>query len=92
MDPLPKRPVWDQADVNVLLDDDETSQSGRDIEDGWRTWTEKYDQKTLDELEQVVKIAGGLNFIIALKANGEVWFMRVHPEEGFNQWEYVSDR
>jgi SCF-associated factor 1 len=53
----------------------------------WDEWQGGISVKRLEELEKVVKIGSGLDFIVALKGNGEVWFRSLELGES---WEFVS--
>lgn len=73
----PERPVYEDEDAEMKAKQDEwadgESRSDKEKEDGKR----------------VVKIASGQGFVVALKANGEVWYRQVEDNVQFN-WEYVS--
>lgn len=56
----------------------------------WKTYDENTPEKQKELDQKVVKIASGLDCIIALKANGEVWYRRVKEGEPSSEWEYVS--
>jgi SCF-associated factor 1 len=56
----------------------------------WKAYDENTPEKQKELDQKVVKIASGLDCIIALKANGEVWYRRVKEGESSAEWEYVS--
>lgn len=72
---------------------DEWMSTRRAKEEEWRQWKSSRGPRELEEKEKVVKIASGLDCILALKGNGEVWYCRVKDEEGQSSsaWSYVSD-
>ncbi|WWD16048.1 hypothetical protein CI109_100473 [Kwoniella shandongensis] len=86
---IPERPVLDTHD------DDWTDLGGevvtgavkgpkmrKELEDEWKDYESTRTAKDLAEGQKVVRIAGGLEFLIALRKNGEVWHTRVkerHP-------------
>jgi SCF-associated factor 1 len=55
----------------------------------WEEWENGQPSKRLEEMQRVVKIDSGLDFVVALKGNGEVWYRRVKENQS-NSWEYVS--
>lgn len=61
-----------------------------EIEEEWNR-AAPLDGVSREKGEKVVKIASGSDFLVALKANGEVWFLRVREGE-VASWEYVRDR
>lgn len=61
-----------------------------EIEEEWNR-AAPLDGVSREKGEKVVKIASGSDFLVALKANGEVWFHRVREGE-VSSWEYVRDR
>jgi hypothetical protein len=61
-----------------------------EIEEEWNK-AAPLDGVSREKGEKVVKIASGSDFLVALKANGEVWFHRVREGE-VASWEYVRDR
>jgi len=85
LDEIPLRPVWESSDeVN-----DHAERGRADLEREWDEWTSSRDEKCLRELERVVKIASGQDFLLALKGNGEVWHISFRNIENANTWEYV---
>ncbi|WVQ78399.1 hypothetical protein IAT38_000485 [Cryptococcus sp. DSM 104549] len=78
LDAIPTRPTLEE-----ML---ETSADGHekwlhDLEVQWTEHESVRGQKELADGQKVVKIAGGLEFLIALKKNGEVWYTRVKEGE-----------
>jgi SCF-associated factor 1 len=55
----------------------------------WEAWEKGLRARQLEESERVVKIASGLDFVVALKGNGEVWHRKVRTKETCS-WQYVS--
>lgn len=55
----------------------------------WDAYLQSGTDKTLEEGRKVVKIASGANFLLALRANGEVWVCWVQ-DEALGSWIYVS--
>lgn len=43
----------------------------------WKEYDTTHTAETLEEGQKIIKIASGLEFILALKKNGEVWFTPV---------------
>ena len=88
LEEVPKRPVYDDLRTEVMPEGPTRSE----LEEEWKQWTSTRNETTLLETERVVKIASGLDFVLALKANGEVWFCRVTQDTRISSWEYVSDQ
>lgn len=80
---LPERPGW--KDLGHLGDELKVKEAE------WDAWesSQRKGNETREEAERVVKIASGQGFVVALKANGEVWFRLVQENREF-EWEYVS--
>jgi SCF-associated factor 1 len=100
LDSIPHRPVWEEdSDDSRGVDAAEEEQAARmerktkrqELENELAQWRSVRTERTLNEGEKVVKIASGEDFLLALKANGEVWFSRVRDNEALSNWEYVSN-
>ena len=55
----------------------------------WENWQANLTDKTIEEGRKVVKIASGADFLLALRASGEVWACSV-SHNTIGQWIYVS--
>lgn len=86
LEEVPERPVWDEEWTEVEAE----GPTRPELEDEWNEWASTRDASTLKEKEKVVKIASGLDFVLALKGTGEVWFHRVAVGEKGASWIYVS--
>lgn len=62
--------------------------SSEEHDEMWTAWAAELSQRALAELQRVVKIASGADFLIALKGNGEVWFHSI-KEASLSDWIYV---
>lgn len=89
LEEIPKRPVW-KSEATDDDDDSSESRSRSDLENEWTAWSSSRNAKTLEEKEKVVKIASGLDFVLALKGNSEVWFRKLGEGPVTSTWEYVS--
>ncbi len=87
LEEIPRRPVWDEKWTEVAAE----GRMRQELEDEWDEWTSTRDAETLQEKVRVVKIASGLDFVLALKGNGEVWIRRVGQQERNAVWEYVNN-
>ena len=85
LEQIPKRPTADEEWTDAEAD----GRTRAELEDEWREWTVMRDTKTLADKEKVVKIACGLDFVLALKGNGEVWFRHVTEGERNVTWTHV---
>jgi SCF-associated factor 1 len=54
----------------------------------WRNWQVNLTDKTIEEGRKVVKIASGADFLLALRASGEVWACSV-SQNTLGEWIYV---
>ena len=90
LEPIPPRPEWrhDAASEAGPKPAARTRMSREELEAEWREWEATRTQKTLEADQKVVQIASGQDFVVALKANGEVWFHRVY-ENQLERWIYV---
>ena len=86
LEEVPRRPVYDDQRTEAVVEGPTRSE----LEEEWKQWRSTRNEGTLIEKERVVKIASGLDFVLALKANGEVWFRRVTQNSWASTWEYVS--
>jgi SCF-associated factor 1 len=89
LEDIPSRPVCDGEDLydeqEQELDHGEQKGARRtrkEVEDEWVAAAGRRSE------ERVVRIASGLDFLVALKENGEVWCHRVKEGEAA-AWEYV---
>ena len=57
-------------------------------DDEWANWQTNLTSKTIEEGRKVVKIASGENFVLALRASGEVWACSVMQQTP-GPWIYV---
>jgi SCF-associated factor 1 len=55
----------------------------------WTNWQANLTDKTIEEGRKVVKIASGADFLLALRASGEVWACSV-AHNTLGPWNYVS--
>jgi len=55
----------------------------------WENWQANLTDKTIEEGRKVVKIASGADFLLALRASGEVWACSV-SHNTIGQWIHVS--
>jgi len=55
----------------------------------WTNWQANLTDKTVEEGRKVVKIASGADFLLALRASGEVWACSV-AHNTLGSWIYVS--
>jgi SCF-associated factor 1 len=90
-----------KGDVIDLLEDIPERPNYHDLDDGqikeellakvkeWEEVQHGMSDSQKVKAEKVVKIASGQGFIVALKANGEVWLRQVHETQQ-SHWEYVS--
>ena len=82
-DPIPPRPKFDETAVR---DDDG---SLRALEGRWKAAEATMSENERIKAEKVVKIASGIDSVLALKGNGEVWWQHF-PVESTGKWIYVS--
>jgi SCF-associated factor 1 len=54
----------------------------------WENWQTNLTDKTIEEGRKVVKIASGADFLLALRASGEVWACSV-VHNALGPWIYV---
>ena len=57
-------------------------------EEEWANWQANLTDKTIEEGRKVVKIASGADFLLALRASGEVWACSV-ANNTLGPWIYV---
>jgi alpha-tubulin suppressor-like RCC1 family protein len=82
MEAIPERP---ELDVGESMQE---RKKAKDQE--WANWGSNPTSKTIEERKKVVKIACGENFVLALRASGEVWACSVMQQTP-GPWIYVSD-
>jgi SCF-associated factor 1 len=80
LESIPERP---ELEVNEEL---KGRKEAKDQE--WADWQANLTDKTLEEGRKVVKIASGVDFLLALRANGEVWACSV-ADNTLGPWTYV---
>jgi len=80
MDAIPERP---ELVVEEALQE---RKKAKDHE--WANWQTNLTSKTIEEGRKVVKIASGENFVLALRASGEVWACPVMQQTP-GPWIYV---
>jgi hypothetical protein len=81
MEAIPERPE---------LEVEESMQERKKAKDQeWANWQLNPTSKTVEEGKKVVKIACGENFVLALRASGEVWACSV-IQQSPGPWIYVS--
>lgn len=56
----------------------------------WADWASLRDRAALEQASQVVKIASGGSFVLALRGSGEVWIAPLQEGVAPTIWEYVS--
>ncbi|RXK35488.1 hypothetical protein M231_07266 [Tremella mesenterica] len=84
MDPLPVAPVWIREEER----DERVRDRREKLEDEWKEWREGTMRGKKEDGEKVVKIASGLDFVVALKQCGEVWLAKV-TEASVGNWQYL---
>lgn len=89
LDPLPERPALHiSPDVPDRGQDQKARRKAKDAE--WAEYeSQSVDLKAREDGNKVVKIASGADFLVALKANGEVWACPVRDGD-VGIWIYVS--
>jgi SCF-associated factor 1 len=76
---VPSRP-------KVSRESDE-SKPGHDQQ--WAEWESSRTERSVEAGERIVKIASGDSFVLALRANGEVWLAPLQEGQAPVVWEYV---
>lgn len=71
-----------------LVVDEEFKGKKDDKDQAWANWQANLTDKTIEEGRKVVKIASGAEFLLALRASGEVWACSV-SHNTLGQWIYV---
>ena len=82
MEALPERPAL-AVDPTLKAKKAAKDQIWDEAESGGRSF------ETAEDLQKVIKIASGADFLLALKANGEVWACSVR-DPAISAWIYVS--
>ncbi|KAK8869686.1 hypothetical protein IAR55_000254 [Kwoniella newhampshirensis] len=92
---IPGRPVldahdeeWTDLGAETLTGEPKSQKTRKELEEGWQEYEASRTAGTLAEGQTVVRIASGLDFLIALRKNGEVWFTRVKDREAI-LWQYL---
>lgn len=80
MDTIPERPE--------LVVEEALQGRKKAKDDEWANWQTNLTSKTIEEGRKVVKIASGENFVLALRASGEVWACSVMQQTP-GPWIYV---
>jgi SCF-associated factor 1 len=86
----PLEAISERPDLVIEENDDEelkVKKEAKVLE--WTEWQSRNTDQTLEEGRKLVKIASGANFLLALRANGEVWACSV-SDQIIGQWVYVS--
>ena len=85
---IPPRPTF-ESDSRPKVGEETSWAELEALDNAWRAYEAKSSGKGKDEEEKVIKIASGSDFLVALRANGEVWFRHVGPDEPA-EWIFVS--
>lgn len=81
--PIPERPDIDAGQ------DQELQELKAKKDDEWDQYLQSRTDRTVEEGQKIVKIASGRDFLVALRANGEVWVCSAKDQE-LGDWVYVS--
>jgi SCF-associated factor 1 len=83
LEPIPERPDFD------IGEDEEMKELKAQKDREWDEYLQTGTDKTIEEGQKIVKIASGADFLVALRASGEVWVCSV-KDEASAHWVYVS--
>ncbi|WVN86742.1 uncharacterized protein L203_101914 [Cryptococcus depauperatus CBS 7841] len=87
---LSSRPNWEgnPPDNEGSGAEGKSGKTWEQLEDEWNAYESVRTTEEISESQKVIKIASGLDFLIALRKNGEVWYTKVHTGEAFS-WLYL---